>query len=251
LAVALSQSGATPEVVTVVEAMRAHGAATVGVSNASACPLADAVDVLLRCDAGPERAVPATKTVTAQMLLMALLAAALGPVPYTSDDVTGLPTAVAAVLADSEPVRLLGERWAGADRLFVVGRGVLYAAALETALKIKETTAMLAEGLSTADLRHGPVAAVGPGTPVLLLDGGGATHDDIATLADLVVGRGADVVVMSPDQDAEVRLWGEGPEMVHALAATVRGQQLAHALSVTRGMDPDRPNGLSKVTATH
>jgi glutamine---fructose-6-phosphate transaminase (isomerizing) len=251
LTVGLSQSGATPEVVTVVEAMRANGAATVGVSNEPACALAAAVDVLLGCDAGPERAVPATKTVTAQMLLMATLAAALGPVPYTTGDLAGCPTAVSTVLADAQPMRLLGERWAGADRLFVVGRGVLYAAALETALKIKETTAVLAEGLSTADLLHGPVAAVGPGTPVLVLDGGGATHDDVTKVATLVRGRGADVVVMSPDADADVRLWGSGPEVLHALGATVRGQQLAHALSVARGMDPDRPEGLSKITVTH
>ena len=194
---------------------------------------------------------PATKTVTAQMLLMAMLAAALGPVPYTSDDLAGLPTAVAAVLADAEPVRLLGERWAGADRLFVVGRGVLYAAALETALKIKETTAMLAEGLSTADLLPWPGRGRrtrDTGAAARRRGGHARRHRDVA---DLVVARGADVVVVSPDQDAEVRLWGDGPEMVHALAATVRGQQLAHALSVARGMDPDRPDGLSKVTATH
>jgi glucosamine--fructose-6-phosphate aminotransferase (isomerizing) len=251
MAVALSQSGATPEVVTVVEAMRANGAVTVGVSNELAGPLGDAVDVLLGCDAGPERAVPATKTVTAQMLLMMNLAAALGPVPYATGELAALPTAVAAVLADAGPMRLLGERWAGADRLFVVGRGVMYAAALEAALKIKETTAVLAEGLSTADLLHGPVAAVGPGTPVLLLDGGGVTHDDITEVAGLLHGRGADVVVVSADPDADVRLWGSGSEAVHVLAATVRGQQLAHALSVARGMDPDRPVGLSKVTATH
>jgi glucosamine--fructose-6-phosphate aminotransferase (isomerizing) len=250
LAIALSQSGATPEVVTVIRAMRDGGAATVGVSNERECPLRDAVDLFLCCDAGPELAVPATKTVTAQMVMMAMLAAALGTVPYGLDDVAGLHFAVAALLDDVESIGQVGARWAGADRLFVVGRGVLYAAALETALKVKETTGILAEGLSTADLLHGPVAAVGPGAPVLLLDGGGATSRDIAEVADLLAGRAADVVLVAPDPSAEVTLLATVPEPLHAVTATVRGQQLAHALALARGMDPDQPRGLSKVTAT-
>lgn len=250
LAVALSQSGATPEVVTVTGAMRDGGAVTVGVSNESECPLRDAVDLFLCCDAGPELAVPATKTVTAQMVMMAMLAAGLGPVPYGLDDLQGLHFAVAALLDDVASVRRVGERWAGADRLFVVGRGVLYAAALEIALKVKETTGMLAEGLSTADLLHGPVAAVGPGAPVLLLDGGGVTSRDIAEVAELLGALDTDVVVVSPDPSAEVTLLASVPETLHAITATVRGQQLAHSLALARGMDPDRPRGLSKVTAT-
>lgn len=250
LAIALSQSGATPEVVTVIRAMHDGGAATVGVSNERECPLGDAVDLLLCCDAGPELAVPATKTVTAQMVLMAMVAAALGPVPYRQDDLAGLHFAVAALLDDGESVRRVAERWASADRLFVVGRGVLYAAALEVALKVKETTGVLAEGLSAADLLHGPVAAVGPGSPVLLLDGGGPTSGDIAAVADLLAERDVDVVVVSPDLSADVPLLASVPESLHAVTATVRGQQLAHALALARGMDPDRPLGLSKVTST-
>jgi glucosamine--fructose-6-phosphate aminotransferase (isomerizing) len=250
LAVALSQSGATPEVVAVIRAMHDGGAATVGVSNELECPLRDAVDLFLCCDAGPELAVPATKTVTAQMVMMAMLAAALGPVPYRLDDLAGLHFVVAALLDDVAPVRHVGDRWANTDRLFVVGRGVLYAAALETALKVKETTGILAEGLSTADLLHGPVAAVGPGTPVLLLDGGGPTSRDIAAVAELLTTRHADVVRLSPDPDAQIPLLASVPEALHAVTATVRGQQLAHALAMARGMDPDRPRGLSKVTAT-
>jgi glutamine---fructose-6-phosphate transaminase (isomerizing) len=250
LAIALSQSGATPEVVTVIRAMRDGGAATIGVSNERECPLAGAVDLLLWCDAGPELAVPATKTVTAQMVLMAMVAAALGPVPYRLEDLVGLHFAVAALLDDVAPIRRVAQRWAGTDRLFVVGRGVLYAAALEIALKVKETTGVLAEGLSAADLLHGPVAAVGPGAPVLLLDGGGPTSADIAAVAELLAAREVDVVLVSPEANAEVTLLASVPESLHAVTATVRGQQLAHALATERGMDPDRPAGLSKVTAT-
>jgi glutamine---fructose-6-phosphate transaminase (isomerizing) len=250
LAIALSQSGATPEVVTVIQAMRHGGAATIGISNETECALRDVVELFLCCDAGPELAVPATKTVTAEMVLLAILAAAMGPVPYGLDELECLHFAVAAVLDDVAPVRDVAARWATADRMFVVGRGVLYAAALETALKVKETTGVLAEGLSTADLLHGPVAAVGPGAPVLLLDAGGPTSGDIAELAELLADRGADVVLVSPDPGADLSMLAEMPEALHAVTATVRGQQLAHALAAARGMDPDRPIGLSKVTAT-
>jgi glucosamine--fructose-6-phosphate aminotransferase (isomerizing) len=250
LAIALSQSGATPEVVRVATAMRAGGAATIGISNARECALGDAVELLLCCEAGPELAVPATKTVTAQMVLLAIVASALGDVPYRLADLECLHLAVATLLDDVGPIRSIGQRWAGADRLFVVGRGVLYAAALEVALKVKETTGVLAEGLSTADLLHGPVAAVGPGTPVLVLDGGGPTSADTAEVAELAQRRRADVVVISPDPDREVSLLAALPEPLHAVTATVRGQQLAYAIAIARGMDPDRPAGLSKVTAT-
>jgi glucosamine--fructose-6-phosphate aminotransferase (isomerizing) len=158
--------------------------------------------------------------------------------------------AVAALLDDVASVDRVAQRWAGVDRLFVVGRGVLYAAALEIALKVKETTGVLAEGLSAADLLHGPVAAVGPGAPVLLLDGGGPTSADIAVVADLLAARDADVVVVSVDPGAEITLLATVPEPLHAVTATVRGQQLAYSLATARGMDPDRPLGLSKVTAT-
>ncbi|HTW19215.1 MAG TPA: SIS domain-containing protein [Mycobacteriales bacterium] len=250
LGVALSQSGATPEVVTVAAAMRAQGAVTIGISNERDCPLAEAVDLLVPLDAGPERAVPATKTVTSQLVAVAMIAAGLGRTPYTLPDFEAAHFAVAEVLDDWGPVQRLAARWAGSERLFVVGRGLLYAAALEIALKIKETTGVLAEALSAADLRHGPVAAVGPGTPVLLVDGGGQVAADIAELADVLAARGADLMTLGAGPAADISVPGSLPEAVQAVPATVRGQQLAYALATARGMDPDRPAGLSKITAT-
>ena len=103
----------------------------------------------------------------------------------------GLPGAVAAVLGDPGPVRRLADRWRGLDRLVVAGRGLAYAAALETALKVKETTGILAEGISTADLLHGPIAAVYAGAPVLLVAGGGPADTDLEDLRALLDSRQA------------------------------------------------------------
>src|SRR5262249_29604901 len=159
-------------------AMRAGGAMVLGITNEPDSPLADAVDLLLSTDAGPERAVPATKTVTAQLALLVTVTAALragaargtpdaapgapgaaagtsgaaagtpGAVSGAPDGGTldGLPGAVAGVLGDPGPVERLADRWRSLDRLVVAGRGLAYAAALETALKVKETTGILAEG---------------------------------------------------------------------------------------------------------
>ncbi len=242
LVVALSQSGATPEIVSTCQAARAGGAVVLGITNEPRSPLADAVDLLITTDAGPERAVPATKTVTAQLAVVATVTSALraGPVPDGTLD--GLPGAVAAVLGDPGPVRQLADRWRDLDRLVVAGRGLAYAAALETALKVKETTGILAEGISTADLLHGPIAAVYAGAPVLLVAGGGPADTDLAELRALLDSRQA--------QSASLPVPHGLPEAVHVIAAIVRGQQLAYELARARGADPDAPAHLSKVTAT-
>jgi glucosamine--fructose-6-phosphate aminotransferase (isomerizing) len=242
LVVALSQSGATPEIISTCEAVRAGGAVVLGISNEAGSPLADAVDLLLTTDAGPERAVPATKTVTAQLAVLATVTSALGAAPGPGSTLAGLPGAVAAVLGDPGPARQLAGRWQGLDRLVVAGRGLAYAAALETALKVKETTGILAEGISTADLLHGPIAAVYAGAPVLLVDGGGPADTDLAELRALLASRQARM--------ASLPVPGVLPEEVHVIAAVTRGQQLAYELARARHLDPDAPAHLSKVTAT-
>jgi glutamine---fructose-6-phosphate transaminase (isomerizing) len=251
LAVALSQSGATPEVVTVCERLRAAGARTVAIVNDAAGPLAGVADAVLTLDAGVERAVPATKTVTGQLLATASVAAGLGRVPFTGDELRALPQQVADVLADRFVAEATTRHWAGAERVFVVARGLLLAAALEAALKIKETTGMLAEGVSAADLRHGPIAAVDPEVPVLVLDGGGPAAEDLREVVDLLRGRDAPVVTCAARQDAELPLPDGLPEALAVIPAVVRAQQVAFALAHARGLDPDAPPGLSKVTATH
>ena len=186
LVVALSQSGATPEIVRTCADLRASGAVVIGLTNLPGSPLAEVVDRELLASAGPERAVPATKTVTAQLALLVTVTSALSAaLPRRSGgagELAGLPDAVAAVLDDPGPARNLAARWQGLDRLVVAGRGLAYAAALETALKIKETTGILAEGISTADLLHGPIATVYAGAPVLLIEGGGPADTDLADL---------------------------------------------------------------------
>src|SRR3954453_22921251 len=144
LVVALSQSGATPEIQTVTRRLQEAGARTVAIVNDEASPLAESAEVVIALGAGAERAVPATKTVTSELLAVAAVAAALGTVPFARAGLDALPDQVAEVLADPGSPAALAERWVDAERTFVVARGLLLAAALETALKVKETTGVLA-----------------------------------------------------------------------------------------------------------
>ena len=131
----------------------------------------------------------------------------------------------------------------GASRLLTTARGLLYAAALEAALKLKETTGVHAEALSAADLRHGPIAVADSATPVLAFSGGGPAGADIDDLAAELRTRGAPV--------HRLRLPTDVPEALLAIPAVVRAQQVALFLARLRGIDPDAPHGLRKVTPTH
>ncbi len=250
LLVALSQSGATPEIEGVTRLLQEAGARTVAIVNDADSPLGRAADLVIPLEAGAERAVPATKTVTTQLLAVAAVAAALGPVPFERSALDALPSLVEELLAAPEPARALAQSWAGAERAFVVARGLMLAGALETALKVKETTGLLAEGISAADFRHGPIAAAGPDAPVLVLDGGGPPSSDVTELAALAARRGAPVARCAAGH-ADLPLPAGTPEALAVVTVTVAGQQLALSLAEARGLDPDAPAGLTKVTATN
>lgn len=245
LVIALSQSGSTPEIVTACRAMRSSGATVIAITNEPASPLAAAAHLTLATDAGPERAIPATKTVTAQMMLLITLAAALGPSHAPAGTLTAVPGAVSSVLADPAPAIELAHRWQRRDRLLVAGRGLAYSAALETALKVKETTGILAEGISAADLRHGPIAVAYAGAPVALVEVGGPANPDIAGLHHQLRHRQAEAAKLQLPLGIS-----DLPEAAQVIAALVRGQQLAHALARAMDTDPDSPAGLRKVTPT-
>jgi glucosamine--fructose-6-phosphate aminotransferase (isomerizing) len=249
LAIAVSQSGRTPEIVTVLTRLRDAGARALAVTNDARSDLASAGDALVALDAGSELAIPATKTVTAELLAFALIARALGPVPFTDEDLQALPDAVAAVLDDPEPARRAAAQLVDDQRLVVTARGLLLGAAFEAALKLQETTGIAADGFSAADLRHGPIAIVDAGFAVLALSAPGPAHRDVADLVATLRERGARVLTLGVDADADLPL----PTVVEGLApivAVVRAQQLARELALLRGRDPDAPEGLNKVTRT-
>lgn len=248
--VAVSQSGSTPEIVQTLRALQDSGGRGVAITNDPTSALAEAADATIDLDVGEELAVPATKTVTGQFAAFAVMAAALGHVAFTRSELDSVPEWVQSVLDDPRPVAAAAEALDGTSRLIIVARGYLFAAALETALKLKETCSLFAEGYSAADLRHGPIAAVTGGLPVVAMCARGRALSDVESLVDELRARGARVILVGDSERADVPLPRDLPESLAPIVAVVRGQQLAHQLALRLGYDPDTPEGLTKVTAT-
>jgi glucosamine--fructose-6-phosphate aminotransferase (isomerizing) len=250
LAIGVSQSGRTPEIATVLERYREGGARAVAVTNEPDSPLARGASVHVSLGAGVEQAVPATKTFTAQLAAMALMAEALGAVPLGAADWDRLPGVVSELLGDAAPAERVAAQLQRMDELACVGRGYLMCVALEAALKLREAAGLRAEGWSAADFRHGPLTVAGPALPTLAVSATGPAAADVAELAEQLTGSGTPVLTLSDDPGASIPFPNGLPEPLAAIPATVRAQQLALALARRRGVDPDRPPGLAKVTRT-
>jgi glucosamine--fructose-6-phosphate aminotransferase (isomerizing) len=250
LAIGVSQSGRTPEIVSVLERYREAGARTVAITNESPSALADVAHCTIDVGAGNEQAIPATKTFTAQLAAFAVIAEAWGAVPWGDEGWRVLPGAVDGVLADGAPAERAAEALGDAGELVCLARGYLSAVALEAALKLREAAGVRAEGWSAADFRHGPIAAAGRDLPVLAVSAEGPAAADVAELAGTLRDGGARVLTLADRPDADLPFPADPPEPLAAITATVRAQQLALAVALRRGADPDRPAGLSKVTAT-
>jgi len=285
LAVGVSQSGATEEIVTTLEWARRCGARTAAVTNVAGSPLAEAADVPLITQAGTELAVPATKTYTTQLAALAVLALSIGKArgaeaeeprvvvgagleaPHGASTVgseagagveglLAVPDAVEAMLEVAPAAEVLAERLTYVDTLVVSGRGFAYSTALELSLKLKETCYVTAVGLSYADLVHGPIAIVDADTPALLVAAAsGPVLPEMTGLAGRIADAGADVYGIGGDADfaAVCRSALPGPSLPEHLAPfalVVPGQLLVEALARTKGLDPDAPRGLDKVTQT-
>jgi len=251
--IGISQSGAAPDVSAVIAAARRDGALTIAITNRASSALGRAAEHIFELRCGPERAIAATKTYTTSCAALAMLAGAAAGRPL---DLAPLPLAVREAV-DSEPDAARIARKIGSARaLVVIGRGYVYAAALEAALKIKELARVWAEPYSSADFAHGPRALLERGTPVLLFAARGATERETRSLAAAMRRRGArvyaitdDATVASKVDDAVLLRRGVG-ELLSPIALVVVAQHVAAHVARRHGRDPERPAGLSKVTRT-
>ena len=250
LVIGVSQSGATPEIVRTLQALQDAGGRGLAITNDPESALAVAADEMIELEMGRERAVPATKTVTGEFTAFAIAACALGRPPFTPGELKAVPGWVQEVLDDPGPVAAAAEALLGASELIVVARGYLFAAALEAALKIKETCSLVADGYSAADLRHGPIATVTGDFPVVALCSSGPALPDVASLVEELRTRGVKVLVVGSGERVDLSLPAEVPEALTPIVAVVRAQQLAHALALRLAYDPDSPEGLTKITRT-
>jgi glutamine---fructose-6-phosphate transaminase (isomerizing) len=257
LVIGISQSGASPDVVGVIEAGRRQGAPTLAITNEPTSPLAAAAETTIDLGAGPELAIAATKTYTTELLAIAALSAAMSGDRSDAAALQAIPDAMRATLGLEPDIEAMAVDQAAADRLLVIARGYEYATAREWALKLKELARVFADPYSAADFEHGPLALLEPGVPVLATVRPGPTAMPLVALLERLRDElAADVAVVSDDPAAtSIARWPFAlptgtPEWLGPIVSIVVGQLHALHLTRARGLDPEQPRNLRKVTRT-
>ncbi len=262
LVVGVSQSGAAADVIAVLEAGRRQGAATLAITNTPDSPITRAAKHVLLLEAGAERALAATKTVTAQCAAYVALAANISNRPALKQQLAGLPDHAHEVLALEPQIASLVESFVNDTRAVVIGRGYTYGAAHEIALKLKETCFIAAQAYSAADFLHGPLAMIEPGYPAIAL----LNHDETLEMTTQVMARilqrGGRVLCLATEPAAAglslladnpaltTLTLGAPPSLLSPITFVIAGQLFALHLSVRLGHNPDVSRGVTKVTVT-
>jgi len=239
--IGISQSGQSPDVVAVLEEARRQGVLTLAITNDPRSELADAAELVLALEAGPEVSVPASKTYTASLLALALISQAMSPDPAFESALNAVPGAIASALERETSVEALVPSLTG-PRAIVLGRGFNFSTAEEIALKLSETSYVLARAWSVADFEHGPIAVVEAGLPALIVDGGGHVAANLEAVKARLEEKGCNVLHLVDASGL--------PEELTPVTLAVSGQLLAHRVAVARGFDPDSPRTIQKVTRT-
>jgi len=239
--VGISQSGESPDVIAVIEGGRKQGCLTVAITNEPESRLARVAELVLALEAGPELSVPASKTYTASLLAMAMISQALDPDADFGAALEQVPAAISRALEREGEIDALVQPLTG-PRAVVLGRGFNFSTAEEVALKLSETSYVLARAWSVADFEHGPIAIAEAGLPVLIVDGGGLVAADLESVRARLEAKGAQVLHLFDVSGL--------PEELTPIPLAVLGQLLAHDVAIARGVDPDQPRTIQKVTRT-
>ena len=256
LVVGISQSGQSPDILAVLEEGKKQGRPTLAITNDGASPLAASADHVIELHAGPEQSVAATKTYLAELAVMAAFAAVWSGNQQYLADLQRLPAALETIIQGTAALAERSERYRYMDQCVVIGRGYNYATSFELALKLKELTYVMAISYSSADFRHGPIATIDIGSPAVLVMPAGQTFDDMLDLAGALQQRGAELLVISEAPQAlalattPLPIAASLPEWLSPPGAIIPGQVLALHLALAKGLNPDVPRGLQKVTRT-
>lgn len=256
LVIGISQSGQSPDIVSVVAEARRQGVLTAVLTNRPDSPLAEQGDVVINLQAGEERAVAATKTYTAELAAVALISAALSQSTEQMSQLEAIPAEVAATLDMEASIAAVAPRYRYMQRCVVIGRGYNYATAFEMALKLKELTYTIVEPYSSADFLHGPLAMLESGFPVVVIAPAGVMTSEASDFTKTLRERQAEVIVISDEADllsqarVPLRLPVSVPEWLSPITTIIPGQLLAMHLAHTRDYDIDAPRAIRKVTET-
>lgn len=257
LVVGISQSGQSPDIVSVLAEGKRQGCLTLAITNDVDSPLAQASDLSLDVEAGSEKAVAATKTYTAQLTSIAMLSAALLGDESRWQELQRLPGWVETVLKLDRELEQVSLRYRYMQRCVVLGRGFNYATAFEWSLKLKELTYVEAEPYSSADFMHGPIAMVDQGYPVMVVNPGGRVYASILELMkDLKHNQRAELAVISDQKEAlamakaPIPLPAGIPEWLSPIVSIIPAQLFGYHLTRHRGYSTEAPRTIHKVTET-
>jgi glucosamine--fructose-6-phosphate aminotransferase (isomerizing) len=258
LVIGVSQSGQSPDIVSVLEEGRRQGCLTLAITNELDSPLAKAADLVFDIQAGEEKAVAATKTYTTELMAIAMISAALNNSEQRWRELDSVSKWAAQTLALDHEIAQMAQRYRYMSQCVVLGRGFNYATAFEWALKLKELTYLIAEPYSSADFQHGPIAMVEGGFPVLAVAPSGKVQESMREmLTRLRKGKDAELVVISDDEEvlalaqSPIRLPSQIPEWLTPLVSIIPAQLFACHLTEVKGYDTERPRSITKVTETH
>lgn len=256
LVIGISQSGQSPDIVSVLTEARKQGCPTLALVNDETSPLAQSCDAIISLHAAPEKAVAATKSYTAALAALAALSCAISHDETRFQELLQLPEKMQATIELGEVIASLAERYRYMEHCAVIGRGFSYTTAFEVALKIKELSSVIAEPYSSADFRHGPIATAIPGFPVVLIAPTGVVNEDISELHVELLRRKVEEIIISNDEQlleeaqTPLPIAQSVPEWLSPLVSVIPGQLFAMNLALVKGMNPDQPDGLTKITST-
>jgi glutamine---fructose-6-phosphate transaminase (isomerizing) len=258
LVVGVSQSGQSPDIISVLDEGRKQGCLTLAITNIPDSPLANAAEFVLDIQAGPEKAVAATKTYTAELMAIAMISAALNNSEERWKELASISKWADQSLALDKDIAQMTQRYRYMSQCVVLGRGFNYATAFEWALKLKELTYLIAEPYSSADFQHGPIAMVEGGFPVLAVAPNGKVLESMREmLTRLRKEKDAELVVISDDANilslaqSPIQLPPQIPEWLTPLVSIIPAQLFACHLTEVKGFDTEKPRSITKVTETH
>jgi glucosamine--fructose-6-phosphate aminotransferase (isomerizing) len=257
LVIGVSQSGKSPDIISVLEHGRKNGAPSLAITNYPDSPLASVADYVIPLHAGEERSVAATKTYTSSLTALAMLSSYISGDQRYLDQIQSLPQAMDDAIYSSQNALPNVQRFRYIDRCSVLGRGFNYSTTFEIALKIKELTGVIAESYSTADFLHGPIATISQGSPVFVVAPSGGVKNDMADLIKKMNKSGAELIIISDVEsllkNAAIKFHMSSglPEWLTPLTFVIPGQLFALQLTIEKKLNVDEPEGLTKVTETY
>jgi glucosamine--fructose-6-phosphate aminotransferase (isomerizing) len=258
LVVGISQSGESPDLLSVMKEANRQGCATLAITNHKDSPLAKQSSYLIDIQAGSELSVAATKSYSAQLGAIAMLSAAWNNHEDQWNEIRGVPELMSQALEVESQIENFAPRYRYMDQCVVLGRGYNYATAYEWSLKLKELTYVVAQPYSSADFQHGPIALVSNGFPVFAIAPQGEIFADMAKLLKrLKQEHQADLFLISDNQavlelaDCPISLPEGIPEWLTPIIGILPAQLFSYHLTLVKRIDPDAPRGLTKITRTN